>query len=83
MSSALQNLTPEERDERVLMILRAAGKVDGFLLNDAYEEGRIRAALKTSLIPCGLAEIKGPPSEARAFITAKGLSFSVEGRVAA
>ncbi len=82
MSSALQNLTPEERDERVLMILRAAGKADGFLLNDAYEEGRIRAALKTSLVPRGLAEIKGRPSEARAFITARGLSFSVEGRAA-
>ena len=78
MSSALQNLTPEERDERVLMILRAAG-VDGCELRDAYEEGRIRAALKTSLIPCGLAEIRGKPSEARAFITPKGLDKSVEG----
>ena len=82
MSSALQNLTPEERDERVLMILRAAG-ADGFVLADAYGEGFIRASLKTSLIPRGLARIEGKPSEARAFITAKGLSFSVEGRVAA
>ena len=79
MSSALQNLTPEERDERVLMILRAAGAADGLVLHDAYGEGFIRAALKTSLIPRGLAEIKGRPSEARAFITAKGLRFSVEG----
>lgn len=78
MSSALQNLTPEERDERVLMILRASGR-DGHELSDAYGEGFIRAALKTSLIPRGLAEIKGRPSEARAFITARGLSFSVEG----
>ena len=80
MSSALQNLTPEERDERVLMILRAAGKADGFLLNDAYEEGRIRVALKTSLVLCGLAEVRGPPSEARAFITNKGFDKST-GRV--
>jgi len=79
MSSALQNLTPEERDERVLMILRAAG-VDGCELRDAYEEGRIRAALKTSLVPCGLAEVRGPPSEARAFITNKGFDKST-GRV--
>ena len=82
MSSALQHLTPEERDERVLMILRAAG-VDGCELRDAYEEGRIRASLKTSLIPRGLARIEGKPSEARAFITAKGLDFSIEGRAAA
>lgn len=60
------------------MILRASGG-GGYLLNDAYEEGRIRAALKTSLIPCGLAEVRGKPSEARAFITAKGLKRSVEG----
>lgn len=79
MSSALQNLTPEERDERVLMILRASGS-DGYLLHDAYEEGRIRAALKTSLVPCGLAEVRGPPSEARAFITNKGFDKST-GRV--
>ena len=78
MSSALQNLTPEERDERVLLILRAAGQ-SGHELNDAYGEGFIRASLKTSLIPCGLAEIRGKPSEARAFITAKGLKRSVEG----
>lgn len=64
------------------MILRASGS-DGYLLNDAYEEGRIRAALKTSLIPRGLARIEGKPSEARAFITAKGLDFSIQGRVAA
>lgn len=76
MSSALQNLTPEERDERVLMILRASGS-DGYLLHDAYEEGRIRAALKTSLVPCGLAEVRGKPSEARAFITSKGLDKSI------
>lgn len=76
MSSALQHLTPEERDERVLMILRASGR-DGYLLNDAYEEGRIRASLKTSLIPCGLAEVRGKPSEARAFITEKGLDKSI------
>lgn len=82
MSSALQNLTPEERDERVLMILRAAGS-DGCVLHDAYGEGFIRAALKTSLVPRGLAKIEGRPSEARAFITAKGLAFSVEGRAAA
>lgn len=75
MSSALQNLTPEERDERVLMILRAAG-ADGFVLADAYGEGFIRAALKSSLIPQGLARIEGKPSEARAFITAKGLDKS-------
>lgn len=79
MSSALQNLTPEERDERVLMILRAAGG-SGQVLADAYGEGFIRAALKTSLIPRGLARIEGKPSEARAFITEKGLSFSIEGR---
>lgn len=78
MSSALQHLTPEERDERVLMILRASGS-DGFALADAYEEGRIRASLKTSLVPCGLAEVRGAPAEARAFITAKGLKRSVEG----
>jgi len=30
MSSALQNLTPEERDERVLMILRASGGAHDF-----------------------------------------------------
>lgn len=76
--SALQNLTPEERDERVLMILRASG-TGGHELADAYGEGFIRAALKTSLIPRGLAEIKGKPSEARAYITNKGLDFSVEG----
>ena len=80
MSSALQNLTPEQRDERVLMILRAAGAADGLELRDAYEEGRIRAALKTSLVPCGLAEVRGPPSEARAFITNKGFDKST-GRV--
>lgn len=78
--SAFQHLTPEERDERVLMILRAAG-VDGFVLHDAYGEGFIRSSLKTSLIPCGLAEIKGRPSEARAFITNKGLDKST-GRAA-
>ena len=82
MSSALQNLSPEERDERVLMILRAAG-ADGFELADAYGEGFIRASLKTSLIPRGLARIEGKPSEARAFITAKGLAFSVGERAAA
>jgi len=79
MSSALQNLTPEQRDERVLMILRAAGAADGLELRDAYGEGFIRAALKTSLIPQGLARIEGKPSEARAFITPKGLDKSVEG----
>lgn len=83
MSSALQNLTPEERDERVLMILRAAGKADGLVLHDAYGEGFIRAALKTSLIPQGLAEVRGKPSEARAFITPKGLKKSVEAGEAA
>lgn len=82
MSSALQNLTPEERDERVLMILRAAGAADGLVLHDAYGEGFIRAALKTSLVPRGLAEVRGRPSEARAFITSKGFDFSVEGRAA-
>lgn len=80
--SAFQHLTPEERDERVLMILRAAG-VDGFVLHDAYGEGFIRSSLKTSLIPRGLARVEGRPSEARAFITAAGLAFSIEGRVAA
>lgn len=80
--SAFANLTPEERDERVLLILRAAG-VDGLWLADAYGEGFIRAALKTSLVPRGLAVVRGKPAEARAFITAKGLAFSVEGRAAA
>lgn len=58
------------------MILRAAGG-DGFVLHDAYGEGHIRAALKTSLVPCGLAEVRGKPSEARAFITSKGLDKSI------
>lgn len=58
------------------MILRAAGS-RGHELADAYEEGRIRAALKTSLVPCGLAEVRGKPSEARAFITSKGLDKSI------
>lgn len=73
--SAFSNLTPEERDERVLMILRAAGQ-DGAILRDAYGEGFIRASLKTSLIPRGLARIEGKPESARAFITNKGLDFS-------
>ena len=77
--NAFQSLTPEQRDERVLMILRAAGAADGFELHDAYGEGFIRAALKTSLIPQGLAVVRGKPSEARAFITVKGLKRSVEG----
>lgn len=75
MSSALQNLTPEERDERVLMILRASGQ-SGYELADAMDEGYVRASLRSSLVPCGLAEIKGPPSEARAFITNKGFDKS-------
>lgn len=78
--SAFSNLTPEARDERVLMILRASGQ-NGHELADAYGEGFIRAALKTSLIPQGLARIEGKPSEARAFITAKGLDKST-GRAA-
>lgn len=74
--SAFHSLTPEERDERVLMILRAAGQ-DGQILRDAYGEGFIRSSLKTSLIPRGLARIEGKPETARAFITPKGLNFSV------
>ncbi len=76
MSSALQNLTPEERDERVLMILRASGQ-SGFELAEALNEGFIRASLNTSLVPCGLARIEGKPSEARAFITNKGFDKSI------
>lgn len=76
--SAFQSMSPEQRDELVLLILRASGR-DGHELADAYDEGYVRACLRSSLIPRGLAEIKGRPSEARAFITARGLSFSVEG----
>lgn len=82
MSSALKDRTPEQRDEYVLMVLRAHGD-DGYELADCYEEGFVRACLRSSLIPRGLARIDGKPSEARAFITAKGLDFSIEGRAAA
>lgn len=82
MSSALKDLTPEQRDDYVLMVLRAHGP-NGYELNDCYDEGYVRACLRSSLIPRGLARIEGKPSEARAFITAKGLAFSVGERAAA
>lgn len=74
----LAHLSDTDMEIRTLMILRAAGRV-GFLLHDAHEEKRIRAALSRSLLPNGFARVEGRGIRARAFITAKGFERSVAG----
>ena len=68
--------TLTHREEQILLMARAGGKVDGFLLEGLTHEAEIKRSAKT-LARLGLVRVKARDSETRIFLTREGLAKSI------
>ncbi len=68
--------TITDREESVLMMARAGGPIDGFLLEGLTHEQEIKRSAKT-LARLGLLRVASKNSETRIFLTRAGLAKSI------
>lgn len=65
-----------DREEAVLMMARAGGQVDGFLIEGLTHEQEIARSAKT-LEHMGLLKVRKATGETRIFLTRAGLAKSI------
>lgn len=65
-----------DREQAVLLMARAGGPIDGFLLEGLTHEAEIKRSAKT-LARLGLLRVKARDSETRIFLTREGFAKSI------
>ncbi len=68
--------TLTHREEQILLMARAGGQIDGFLLEGLTHEEEIKRSAKT-LARLGLLRVSARDGETRIFPTSKGFSESI------